>query len=148
MKTKLFTILLLVVLSTTFAQTPKTKTAAIKELLELTGSAKMGVLLGQTVMNKFRKSQSNVPEEFWVEAAKEFNADNFIELIIPIYESNYSEIEINGLIAFYKTTLGQKVISTMPTIMGESMEVGKKWGMQLSFKIYQQLKDKKLIKEK
>jgi len=148
MKTKLFTILLLALVCTTFAQTSKSKTAAIRELLEITGSAKMGIQVGQAILTNFKMNQPNVPEEFWIEVAKEFNADNLMDLLIPIYESNYSESEIYGLIDFYKTTLGKKVIATTPKIMNESMEAGKKWGMQLSFKIYQQLKDKNLIKEK
>ncbi|WP_418263061.1 DUF2059 domain-containing protein [Flavobacterium faecale] len=144
---KIYTVLFLFLFTIGFSQTSKTKTAAIKELLELTGSAKMGVQLGQTILANFKKSQPNVPEEFWNEAQKEFNAENLIELLIPIYESNYTESEINGLIAFYQTSLGKKVIATMPNILNESMEAGRKWGMQISFKIYQQLKDKKLLIE-
>ncbi|MCG9792728.1 DUF2059 domain-containing protein [Flavobacterium algicola] len=147
MKAKLFALFLLTTVTFSFAQTSESKTAAIHELLNLTGSAKMGIQVGQAVMNSMRKSQPDVPEEFWEESEKEFNAENLIELIVPIYDDNYSEAEINGLIAFYKTTLGQKVISTLPIVVSQSMEAGRQWGSQLSFKIYKRLKDKKLLKE-
>lgn len=147
MKTKLLGILLLTATTIGFSQTSESKTAAIHELLELTGSAKMGVQVGQAVLDNIKRSQPDVSEEFWQEISKEFNGENLTELIVPIYDTNYTESEINGLIAFYKTTLGQKVISTLPTIVNESMEAGRQWGQQLSFKIYQKLKSKKLLKE-
>ncbi|AWG22495.1 hypothetical protein FFWV33_13640 [Flavobacterium faecale] len=145
MKTSLYLLLLLCTCTLSFAQASPSKIAAIKELLDRTGSGKLGVQVGQAIIANFKKSQPNVPEGYWVEAAKEFNAENLLELLIPIYDENFTESEINGLIAFYKTTLGEKVIATLPNIMTQSMEVGRKWGTQMSFKIYQQLNAKKLI---
>ena len=52
--------------------------------------------------------------------------------MVPIYHRNFTHDEIKGLLSFYGTPLGVKILSTMPTMMQEGMAAGQKWAQQLS----------------
>ena len=65
---------------------------------------------------KFRsKADLHVMEEFTVQA----------------YNKYFSEDEVNGLIQFYSTPIGQKTIAVMPKLMVELQGQGMKWGEDL-----------------
>lgn len=57
--------------------------------------------------------------------------NNFIQL----YMSVYTEAEINELIAFYESPIGQKTLEKMPLLMQESMAINQKYTMKIMPKI-------------
>jgi|JI10StandDraft_1071094.scaffolds.fasta_scaffold00359_3 N-glycosylase/DNA lyase len=129
------------VLQSGFSQ-KDSKEEKIKELLELTGSGKIGLQVFENIVNDFQKSFKSVPEEFWVKFKAEAKAEDFVNMIMPVYAKYYTETEINQLLEFYKSPIGKKVISTMPQLMQESMQIGQEWGEKLAEKIYNQLEEK------
>lgn len=120
--------------------TPKSN--KINQLLELTGSTKIGIQVMNQMMASFQKSFTKVNPEFWEECKKEMKADDITNLIIPIYDKYYTESDLDQLIVFYNSTIGKKMISTMPQVMQESMIAGQAWGKQISEKVIEQLKAK------
>lgn len=58
--------------------------------------------------------------------------------LVPVYKNHFTLEDIQQLIAFYKTPIGQKLAQKTPLITGESMQVGQQWGMEL----YQEYQDK------
>ena len=48
---------------------------------------------------------------------------DLVEMSIPIYDKYLSEEEIRGLIAFYESSLGQKLLNVQPQMMQETMQV-------------------------
>ena len=123
------------------------KTENIKLLLEMTGSGKIGVQVIENTVSNFRKSLPDVPEEFWDNILKEVNPDALVKLIIPIYEKYYTEDDIKKVIEFYQSPVGQKMISTMPQLMQESMKAGEIWGKEIGQKVYDDLKKKGYVNE-
>jgi uncharacterized protein len=122
------------------------KTKAIRQLLELMGSAK----LGQQMMDQFfpliRQSAKQVPESVWQEIEKEFSTDistgKFIDRIIPAYSRHFSEEEIAELIKFYESPIGKKMASVLPQLASESMQIGMQWASEVMKRIQQRLKEK------
>ena len=43
--------------------------------------------------------------------------------MIPIYQSHFSELDLNEIVAFYSSPVGQKVLREMPAISAEAMRV-------------------------
>ena len=146
MKRLLFTLLICGLAFSAFSQS-NTKNEKIKTLLELTGSAKMGIQAMNSIITSFRSTYPNIPQEFWNEFEKKAKAEDLITLIIPIYEKHYTEEDIDNLIGFYKTPFGKKMIATTPLIMQESMAVGQNWGKKMAEDIVKELKGRSLIKE-
>ena len=60
-----------------------------------------------------------------VEAAfSDFPTDEVFNAVIPVYQRHFTKQDLDGLIAFYSTPLGQKVIQEMPALLSESMQAG------------------------
>ena len=59
----------------------------------------------------------------------------FVERLVPVYDSLYSAGEIDELVAFYQTRLGQRLLQTQPRLMEASMILGQQWGMELAGKV-------------
>lgn len=118
------------------------KIADIKKLLVLTGSAKLGKQSMAFLLASFKKSMPQVPAEFWDEFMNEVKEDDLIDLIAPIYAKHYTHDDIQKLIAFYETDIGQKSIQVTPLIMQESQLVGQQWGARLGEKVKERLEKK------
>ncbi len=118
------------------------KEKSIRKLMEVTGSGKVGVQVGQQIIASLRQSQPSLPEEFWESVNKKFNADALIDLIVPIYAKYYTQEDIDGLIAFYQTPLGQKVVSTLPQISQESVQVGQAWGRKIAEQMIEEMQQR------
>jgi hypothetical protein len=127
------------------AATPKE--AAIRKLLQLTGAAALGAQVMNQLIDTFKQSMPNVPASFWPELAKELNPDELVERVIPVYDKQLTEAEINDLIHFYETPTGKKLIKVMPAITQESMQIGQGWGREIGQKVMQKLQKQGLDKK-
>ncbi len=127
------------------------KETDIRRLIELTGGNKIGLALGQQMAEQFKQlTERMVPqnersrqilEVFGQKLRKKAEAAEFTELLIPIYDEHLTRGEIQGLIEFYQSPLGQKVIEALPQIMQRSYQVGAEWGQQLSQEILQEMQE-------
>lgn len=115
---------------------------AVRELLDLTGAGSLGVQIVQQLVANFQKAMPNVPATFWNEFMKEVDPTAMVNLVVPIYMKHFTRDEINGMIAFYKTPLGRKLVHELPAISQESMAAGQRWGGQLGQRIAERLKAK------
>ncbi len=70
------------------------------------------------------------------------NAGDLVNLIIPIYEKYYTEEDVQGLIKFYNTPVGEKVIASLPQVTAESMEAGQQWGESIAKQVLDDMKEK------
>lgn len=68
-------------------------------------------------------------------ARAERDITQFVDRLVPIYDSLYSAGEIDELVAFYQTRLGQRLIATQPRLMEAIMLVGQQWGMELAGRV-------------
>jgi len=51
--------------------------------------------------------------------------------IVDVWAASFSLDDLNGLIAFYKTPLGQKLIATLPAVTQKGMAAGQAWGQRI-----------------
>ena len=85
-----------------------------------------------------RKGRSEVP---WDDFMAEFDINEFIEMIIPIYEKHFTHEEIKQLIAFYESPIGKKMIKVQPQLMMDSMTAGEEWGKKLIKRVKEKLRE-------
>jgi len=114
----------------------------IFRLLELTGSAKIGIQVMSQMIASYKQAMPNVPDDFWTELMSEIDEKSLIDLIIPIYKKHYTPEDIKGIIAFYETPIGKKTISVLPKITEDSMLAGREWGLQIGAKVQDKLTKK------
>lgn len=61
------------------------------------------------------------------------------EAVYPLYDRFYSEAELRDLIAFYRTTTGQKLVETMPDLLAASTKASNEILVPKLIPIIQQL---------
>ncbi len=115
------------------------KDKAIRQLLELTGVGKIAKQLMQQMVASMRQTQSGVPDEFWTAFLNKAKPEELVDLMVPIYAKYYTREDIDGLTAFYRTPLGQKMLTSLPALMQDSNAVGEKWGRAKAEEIIREL---------
>ena len=143
---KLLLLIIVSAISTTAFTQPDSARKHARQLLEIMGSAKLADQMMSTMVASYREQLPDVPAAFWDNFLKEANTEELLDLIIPIYVKHFTDKELVQLINFYKTPLGQKVVSTLPIITQESYAAGEGWGRKLGEKVAKKLKEKGYIK--
>lgn len=128
------------------AQAEDVKRQDIRKLIELTGGSKIGMQILTKMLDMFKTMSPEVPEAAWEEMLKEFSPETLVELTVPIYEKHLTHEDIKGLITFYESPLGRKVIAAMPAVMQESMEAGQQWGVEIAQKVQAKLEAQEKLK--
>ncbi len=121
-----------------FAADDKPSEDSIRQLLAMTSARKLvdntiaqmdgmlktnlqGALRGKP-MTPERQKIIDKTREKTLSLAKEMLAwDKLEPIYISTYRSSFTQEEINGLIAFYKTPSGQALITKMPVVMQQTM---------------------------
>ena len=121
---------------------PPAKEAKIRRVLQLTGSAQLGTQVMTQLLGSFKTAMPQVPAAFWIDVQKDVRPDDLVNLVIPIYARHFSDGDLDGLIAFYSSPLGQRVTHEMPAVTSESMVVGQEWGRTLAAQVLARAKQK------
>lgn len=105
----------------------------VRYLIELSGGADIGVMVLENMMMSFRDIFPDVPVEFWdrMVDAFEFEMDDLMDMLVPIYRKHFTAEDIAGLIRFYESPLGRKLIERQPDMVQESMSAGETWGERI-----------------
>jgi uncharacterized protein len=117
------------------------KEADIRRLLQVMGSERtMTQVMANMEVSMRPLLTSSLPAGEYRERLIQLFSDKFhskidlrelTDLAIPVYDKYLSDADINGLIEFYSTPLGQKVITVLPNIVSESGEKGRGWGQKI-----------------
>jgi hypothetical protein len=134
------------------ADIEKNKIKLIDELLDITGAATIGEATSASFIQYFTATiKQSTPDtdpralELLEEVTNEVVHEKLVvgrgfELLThPIYDKYLTSEELAGLIKFYKTPLGQKIIRVMPAIMQESAQAGWKLGESMRPEIKKKL---------
>ena len=117
--------------------------ADIRKLLEVTGSAALAVQAMDQMMVQMKTLAPNAPEEFWTEFRASMNPSELVDMMVPIYAKYFTHEDIVGLLAFYDTPVGKKLIASQPAIMQESMAAGAAWGQRVASEVMMRLQTQK-----
>ena len=120
------------------------KKQIIDEMLEITGALKIGEMMGTTVANQMIAAMSQqqkdidpkiisiVQDEMAKIMHDEFVANGFVnEMSYKIYHKYFSTAELEEMLAFYKTPIGNKMATLMPQVAQEGMLAGQQHGQSL-----------------
>lgn len=104
----------------------------VRYLIELSGGADMGVMVFENMMMSFRDTFPDVPGEFWDRMVDVVETDDLMDILVPIYRKHFTAEDVDGLIRFYESPLGRKLIETQPDMVQESMSAGETWGERIA----------------
>jgi uncharacterized protein len=109
------------------------KEAAIRHLMDITGTSKLGENLRIYITERVQEKagQAVAPErmqKFMGTFSAKFNASvspsAITDALVTIYAKSFSMEDIQGLIQFYESPLGTRVVQTLPRVSAESQQVG------------------------
>ncbi|HEV2960485.1 MAG TPA: DUF2059 domain-containing protein [Candidatus Angelobacter sp.] len=112
--------------------------AEINTLIELTQTRKtMAVALESTKQIMKQAAEENFRKRVPNPTAKQLEAlngiyddiadmplDEMVNAVISIYQHHFSKTDVEEMIRFYSSPLGQKLLREMPQILQESMQAG------------------------
>ena len=117
------------------------KRADIESLIEISGGLNVGKQMLESYLAQMTQtlklSRPDAPQGLFdslqeeVKGVIEENLPTFKSLMVPIYHKHLNHGDIKGMIRFYQTELGQKIIRVTPLITKESLSVGQQWGQSL-----------------
>ena len=109
------------------------KEAAIRHLMDITETTKLGENLQVYITDRVHEVAGRaIPadrlQKFMATFSEKFNASTppsaVTDAVVRIYARNFSMDDIQGLIQFYESPLGKRVVKTLPEISAESQKVG------------------------
>jgi hypothetical protein len=137
MKLKLAVVALLLGTSVALAQDAG-KTAKIEEMLRLTKTDEMmQQVMSQMKAMNLQQIQKNLPPDEKAQAAEmqrkifdlvnaKMSWEKFKPAIVQIYGEVYTDEELDGILAFYRSPAGHAMIEKMPQLMSRTMAVAQK----------------------
>ncbi len=153
MKKMIATFVIMTAISTPAFAQPTTK-ESVKELLKITKLEQFLGQMSQQINSMMHSSIEKITQGRKLTTKQELAVVNYTQELgkimqeeltwaklepemIKIYAEEFSQEEIDGMIKFYKTPVGQSTIDKMPIVMQKSMQVGYKQMDAITPKIMQ-----------
>ena len=122
-----------------FTNAQSSKDVKIAELLETMGSTQAMKTSFEYMINYYKQNNPQISSQYWDNSLKHVDYNELVQKLVPVYSKHFTEQEIVDLLNFYNTSTGKKMIDKMPVILQESMEIGRKWGIELAQKIEEEI---------
>jgi hypothetical protein len=102
----------------------------VRELFEVMHMERMFDQMNSQMAGVMGQAVPCVPASYWQGFIDASGSRQLLDRMVPIYQRHFSAADVAGLLKFYKSPLGQKVITQMPVTMAEGMKVGQEGGRQ------------------
>jgi uncharacterized protein len=126
------------------------KEAAIRHLMDITQTSKMGDNIDSYFAGRVRSivSEALGPErttKFMVTFSQKMTAaappSAILDAMVPIYAKAFSMEEIEGLVKFYDSPLGQRIVKVMPQVEEDSQNAALQIGNNATLTALQSMTD-------
>lgn len=121
---------LLLALGTAPAMAAQASPQQVRELMDVFGMSRMFQQMNAQMAGMMGQQLPCVPASYWNGFLDEQGMKDLTEKMIPIYQRHFTAEDIAGLLKFYRSPLGRKVVAEMPSTMSEGMQAGRQWGEQ------------------
>jgi len=132
MNLKAVTFLVLVFLGVNEVSAAPATEKSIRELMAVTGAEDLSAQVLQGVLPALKSAIPNAPDSFWNDFMKDVQPDELVSLIVPIYQRNLTEEDIQSALVFYRSPAGRRLIAKQSVIGQQSMQAGQQWGRILA----------------
>ena len=109
------------------------KEKAIRQLMDITGTGKLGNNMTEVVAEQVKSAMSRrLPADRLDKFMTDFNqklnakspASQVDEAQVPIYAQHFSLDELQGMIQFYQSPVGQQMVKQLPDVLQQSQVQG------------------------
>ena len=124
------------------ADTPESKNEKAMEVVKLMHADDVMLQYVATLLPQMvdlqKKAHPEITDEFWNEFSKSFDtlvkgrSGEIVLRLAPIYAGHYTEAELDTIIAFYKSSAGQKVVQEGQSVLQEGMKASQDWSNEIA----------------
>jgi hypothetical protein len=112
----------------------------VRQLMDVVGVGKMLSQMNTQAVTMMQQSLPCIPASYWQNYLDANRTQQFIGRLVPVYQHHFTADEIEGMLKFYRSPLGQKVINEMPATMAEANQAGQQWSKERSDQMIAELK--------
>lgn len=113
--------------------------AQVRELMQVMNVPGQFTVMNNQMAAMMSQQLPCVPATFWQTYIDKNGVEQLTTAMIPAYQHHFTADEVAGLIKFYRTPLGQKLVAEMPATMAEAAQSGQQWGRQRTADMFSQL---------
>jgi uncharacterized protein len=113
------------------------KVTLIRRILQLTNAGDLTLSAMEAALPAQRAANPQIPAEFWTEFSVRARrgVPQLLERLIPIYDANFSEAQLQQLVRFYESPLGRHLIAVQPAVTVQSIQAGQQWGAEIGTEV-------------
>jgi hypothetical protein len=117
------------------------KVLLIRRILDRTKAVDRALTAIEAAIPAQRIGNPQVPKEFWDQLVARARGDTarFVDLLVRVYDSQFSVAELEQLATFYDSSVGRHLIQAQPIIQAQTAQAGQLWGTRLGTEIMQEL---------
>jgi uncharacterized protein len=119
---------------------PPPSEAQVRQLFEVLHLDQRMMQMGSQFTGLMGRAVPCVPASYWQGFIDADATQELLGRMVPIYQSHFTAEDVAGLLKFYQSPLGQKVITQMPLTMAEGMKIGQQWGRERGQAMIEQLR--------
>jgi uncharacterized protein len=116
--------------------------AQVRELMQVMDVPGQFAVMNRQMAAMMSQQLPCVPASYWETYIDKNGEEQLVKAMIPAYQHHFSADEVAGLIKFYRSPLGQKLVAQMPATMAEAAQAGQQWGRQRTSDMYSELQKK------
>ena len=113
--------------------------AQVRELMQVMNVPGQFTVMNNQMATMMSQQLPCVSADYWKNYIDKSGQEQLLVAMIPAYQHHFTADEVEGLIKFYKSALGQKLVAQMPATMAEAAQSGQQWGRQRTSDMFAQL---------
>ncbi len=114
----------------------------VRQLFEVMHLSQMFGQMNSQMAGIMGQAAPCVPASYWQNFIDASGTEQLLSRMVPVYQQHFTAKDVAGLLKFYKSPLGQKVITQMPVTMAEGMKIGQQWGRERGEAMVRELQQK------
>lgn len=113
--------------------------AQVRELMQVMNVPGQFTVMNNQMAAMMSQELPCVPASYWQAYINKTGVEQLTAAMIPAYQHHFTADEVAGLIKFYRSPLGQKLVAQMPATMAEAAQSGQQWGRQRTAEMFSRL---------
>ena len=121
----------------TAQQIDEAKASLIRSIISTTHAGEQMVSVIESSVPAQRAANPRIPAVFWDRFLERANSrkQELLDALVPIYARIFTTRELQQLLQFYQSDIGQRYITLQPRFTQEVMDAGRAWGERLGAEI-------------
>lgn len=99
----------------------------VRRLMDAIGLGKSLSQMNTQVATSMKQALPCVSSNYWQDYIDDNSSKDFVGRLVPIYQKHFTADEVDGMVKFYSSPLGQKVLTEMPLALAEANQAGQQW---------------------